>query len=332
MIGSPESPLPVGQVPPALDLAGAARGLFVDALAGELIEELERAGAGPILLKGASLADWLYVDEVRRYDDCDILIDPDLRDVVSGLLRERGFVALDPPRARRGLRDTVATAWARGGAFVDVHLSFWGVGVSPTAAWSTLAAHTERALVARRSVTVLTRPGRLVIIGLHAGHDGRQGARPVEDLERALRVASHAEWVEASRLARALAAETAFAAGLRLTEQGARMAAELELPDGPTVAAALGAAGLPVSDGYERLARAESAREATGVLFGELVPSREFMRWRYRFARRGRRGLLASYLMRAGEASISVLQVGWSWARLRLLCGGPMRDGGRTQP
>lgn len=319
MIGSSNNPVPPAEAPTALDLAGAAHTLAVDALAAELMGELERAGAGPILLKGASLADWLYVGEVRRYGDCDILIDSDFRGVVSRLLTERGFVEFDLPRARPGLRETAATAWARAGAVVDLHLSFWGIGVSTKEAWSILSAHTERAPVAQRSVAVLTRPGRLVLIALHAAHDGRKAARPMEDLERALRVASKTEWIEASRLAGTLEAKDAFAAGLRLAPQGAAKAVEFELPSRPTIAATLAAAGLPMSNGYERLARAESRAELIRVVFGELVPSKGFMRWRYRMARRGHRGLLASYLLRGGEVFGNALRFGTSWVRLGAL-------------
>lgn len=304
----------------------------MDTLAAEVVGEFERAGASPILLKGASLADWLYVHELRRYGDCDVLIDPDFQDVVSRLLTERGFEVFDPPRARPGLRDTVATAWVRGGASVDVHLSFWGIGVSPKEAWSILSARTERAQVAQKSVAVLTKPGRLVLIALHAAHDGRNAVRPMEDLERAHRAASRAEWIEAARLARGLEAEDAFAAGLRLTPQGAAKAAELELPNRPTIAAALASAGLPMSDGYERLARAKSPGELIGVAFGELVPSREFMRWRYGMARRGHRGLLASHLWRTGEVLINALRAGISWIRLDALRSRVREKGRQKQP
>jgi len=323
---------PAAHAPAGLDIIGAAHGLVVDALAAELMEECERAGAGPILLKGASLADWLYADEGRRYGDCDILIDPDFQGAVSRLLTERGFEAFDPPRARPGLRHTVATAWVRAGAAVDVHLSFWGIGVAPKAAWSILSACTERAQVARRSVAVLTPPGRLVLIALHAAHDGRNAARPMEDLERALRVASQTEWIEAARIARALGAEGAFVAGLRLTSSGVAKAAELELPSRPTLASALATAGLPMSDGYERLARAQSPGELIGVIFGELIPSREFMRWRYRMARRGLRGLLASYLLRGAEVLSTALRAGTSWVRLKAPGFPFRREGWQKQP
>ena len=58
-------------------LVATASRLALDAATADVLRAFERVGARALLLKGASIARWLYAEgEPRTYVDCDVLVAP----------------------------------------------------------------------------------------------------------------------------------------------------------------------------------------------------------------------------------------------------------------
>src|SRR5215213_4879318 len=96
--------------------AGAAYSLHLDLVAVQATRALEQAGVPAIVLKGPSIATWLYVDGgARPYDDCDLLVPlerfPDARRALAAL----GYSCRYQPLDARG---TVP-------AHTDHHAEYW---------------------------------------------------------------------------------------------------------------------------------------------------------------------------------------------------------------
>jgi hypothetical protein len=261
----------------------AALVLHVDSVTAEVVTAMRRAGIRPLLLKGPSIATWLYGDgPFRRYGDSDLLVAPGSYRRAGHVLRELGF------RHREYVWLGYVETWWRGsgtGAVdlrptsVDLHCSLSGVRAPAQTAWEVFSADTETLQVGGIDVEILRVPARALHVALHAAQHGADGARPLEDLARALRLADEQVWGQAAGLARRLDAVAAFAAGLRLHPDGARLAERLRLPSErpPAVALRLGAQN-PVAIALESLASERSLRARAHLLLRGLVPSRRYMR------------------------------------------------------
>jgi len=121
----------------------------------------------------------------------------------------------------------------------------------------------------------------------------------VGDLNRALELADTHKWAAAAALAERIDAVELFAAGLRLTPPGSRVAAELGLPSRISLGTALRlATPVPTAGGYRWLESAPGSRARAKLLFFKLFPPAAFMRdWRP-LARRSNFGLALAYLYR----------------------------------
>lgn len=286
-------------------LAAAARTLAVDALAAEAIVALRDAGVRSILLKGPALARWLYDDgALREYGDCDLLVDPHDVDVACKALRRLGFAPL-VERAdayTRAMAPAHAECWTRGGdhgEVVDLHDCLFGAEGDKETVWDELSAGTEPALLAGVSAEVLDAPRRAVMVALHAAANGSEGVRSLEDLRRALSLASDELWHEAAAVAARIGALETFAAGLRLLPEGRDVAAWLGLQPPASSEVLLHASTVP--DGalfLERLRNAQGGRARWRLLARGVVPSASYMRARSQLARRGPLGLSAAYVVR----------------------------------
>src|ERR687893_43534 len=74
------------------DLAATARGLAVDAVSAEVLDALRAAHVPTILLKGPSVAEWLYHQGPgRSYLDTDVLVAPPALADAERVLAELGF-------------------------------------------------------------------------------------------------------------------------------------------------------------------------------------------------------------------------------------------------
>jgi hypothetical protein len=291
--------------------------LAIDALAVELAERLEAAGVGCILLKGPAVAQLLYRDSLRTYEDCDVLVDPDRLPEAEATLRDMGFRPDETPPAAPTLARPVSRPWRRGWQSVDLHRSFWGLGAAPEVVWAALEADAVTGTLARGAVPMPSRPALLLLVALHAVHHGRGAPQPVADLARALEQESPDSWGEAHLLARRLRGEHPFTAAFTMLPAGRGVARAAGIPLVRSIEAAVTAAGLPVSEGIERLTRTQGLSDRLHLARDELLPSAEFMRWRYPVARRGVAGLAVAYPVRVGAIAVSVGRVLWAWLRLR---------------
>jgi hypothetical protein len=292
----PESGAPESQL-----LARASR-LRVDAGAAEVLRMFDQAGVQAVLLKGPSIAGWLYAEgEPRTYLDCDLLIAPAAGRAAAQVLQSLGYRRSFDDRGMPGWWREHAGVWVRDGdgLTVDLHSALPGIGVAAEAAWSTLAADTDSVTVAGYRAPTLALPARALHLALHAAQHGVGWARPIADLERALAAGDDQLWITAAVLAEQLEATDAFATGLRLCAAGASLATRLALSTERSVDAELRAVSAPpLALGFERLARAGGNRARLCIVLRKLVPPADFVRhWDPRAAE-GRLALLRAYLRR----------------------------------
>jgi hypothetical protein len=279
-----------------------AANLRVDATTADVLRAFEAAGIESLLLKGPSVARWLYDnDDPRGYADCDLLVRPAQLGHAEDLLGDMGFA---PIVDRRGMPDwwqEHAIEWVRkdDGAVVDLHRTLSGVGVDPEELWQALAQQREEIAVGGFPAQTLTVPGRAFMLALHAAHHGVGWGRFMADMERAVSTVDIATWEAAAKLAASLEATPAFATGLRLTEEGRELASQLELPSQASVRATLTATTPPpIALGFDQLERAGGLRQRLQILRHKFFPPATFMRrWSPR-ARKGRLGLFLSYFAR----------------------------------
>lgn len=281
-------------------LLPAVRKLVFEVVTAEVFAAFETAGVDAILLKGASFAAWLYPGEERRQGDLDVLVAPRSYDRAVEVLRARGFNRLRLEIV--GDTESAHQVWVRttDAVVVEVHHRINGIRLQPAAAWDVLWRHTVPFETGRRTVPVLDERARALHAALHVADHGRGVARPLEDLERALRVAPHEVWAAAADLASELDAEVSFAAGLSLVPQGQALLGELDVAAKADAAALLKAEGPPpFAPGLLVLLRPGIPwRRRAAFLLRKAVPPPDFMRVTSPLARRGRVGLAAAYLAR----------------------------------
>jgi hypothetical protein len=279
----------------------AARNLRADAVSAQAVRALRAVGVRSILLKGPTVAEWIYdPDEVRPYVDSDLLVSPSGFDLASSVLVRLGFEELthevDTPE--RGLAHAVPWLRHRDGAQLDLHRTLTGTGVDPADLWECLIAQTEPIEVAGEVVDALSPPGRAMMLALHARQHGA-AAKPVADVLHGLDRLPEAVWRDAAALAERLDATAAMAIGLRRTLEGGALADRLGLPSAD-FAERVSTPGSHdrVALGIRRLAHTGGASAKLGLVAREVVPSPTFMRWWSPLARRGRFGLAAAYVYR----------------------------------
>jgi putative nucleotidyltransferase-like protein len=302
---------------PAEELA--IRTLNVDLLTGSVVSSLRRAGIPSILLKGPTVARWLY-DEgaVRSYVDTDLLLAPDDLPRAERLLADLGFerdglgtIPEDWPRHAR--------TWLRpDGANVDLHRTLVGVGVDPSELWTVLSAETETMRVGGVDVDVLRPPARALVVALHAAKDGGRIAKVRHDLGHAIERLPLDLWRDTASLAARLHATAGLAAGLRTTPRGAALAAQLQLPSETAMGVALRAHGSPaLAVGIDWLFTTSGMRRKALLVARKLVPPPAFLRAWTPLARRGRLGLAVAYLWRPVWVAWQSGPGLWAWWRAR---------------
>lgn len=274
----------------------------MDAATAEVVRAFDRAGVDSILLKGPSIARWLYERPAQRtYVDCDLLVPPGARAGAEKVLLELGFEPSVEEREMPAWWLEHAVGWLRreDEAMVDLHRTLPGVQAEPEHLWHVLSTHVETIVVAGVPLRALTVPAMALHLALHAANHGMAGRYNLAELERALAQADEETWRAAADLAMAVDATAAFAAGLRLVSPGRELAARLALPTGRPLDVELRAAvAPPVALGLEQLARAGGVRERLAIVRWKLAPPRTFMRWWSPLARRGRAGMLLAYAWR----------------------------------
>ena len=79
-------------LPLSAGIRNTALALAVDAVTAEVVTALRDAGIRPLLLKGPSIAGWLYGDGAARpYGDSDLLVSPGSYRPAENALRALGF-------------------------------------------------------------------------------------------------------------------------------------------------------------------------------------------------------------------------------------------------
>ncbi|MBA3841362.1 MAG: nucleotidyltransferase family protein [Actinobacteria bacterium] len=306
----------------------AARTLALDAGAVSLAAALERAGIGSILLKGPSVARFLYGNGDRSYVDIDLLVsEADL----SSAERVIGSAGFEPSGSELALpygRRPHAATWirTRDGVTVDLHTTLPGVASPAAATWTLLAATTEPMTVGTGAVRVLTEPARAMHVALHAAHHGIKDGQAIGDLARAVAQLPEPTWCQALELAEKLDAVAAFGAGLRLTSDGARIADDLDLPLAQSVEAILRADSAPeLALSLDWLIQTRGLRARTRLVGRKLVPPASVLRGRSSLARRGAPGLGAAYLMQPLLLASRALPAVRAWRAARRRARGSPR-------
>jgi hypothetical protein len=290
--------------PPSQQVAivAAAKRLRIDAATAEVLAAFAAHGVEALVLKGASLTDWIYAgDEAHSYMDSDLLVRPGDEPAARGVLAELGFVLEQDDSTLPDWWREHATEWRRPAdqVWVDLHRAVLGIGVDATTAWDELASTREQIPIAGFAAPTLAAPGRLVHVVLHAAQHGADWAKATAHVERALAVLDEPVWRSAAELAARLEAVDSFAAGLRLVPEGAVLADGLGLPHVRSVEVALRATTAPpVALGFEQLAKAGTMRARAAIVWHKLVPPREFIVHWYPWAATSRRALAGAYLRR----------------------------------
>lgn len=278
----------------------AQHGVRIDRVSIEVHAALAAAGIPSILLKGPSIAGWLYeADELRPYGDSDFLVPLPQWDAACAVLSSLGFRPQWSDMAHPNLGSYSSFAFKRGEHdSVDLHATLSGLRADCDSVWRMLAAAPETQRVLYAELPVLALPARTMHLALHASqHYGHEGT-PTKDLARGLELLPVELWRQAMAVAADLDGLEAFASGLRLLPRGREIAAEIGLRDGPSVETRLREASVPLAQSLHALAHTRGVRARAALLLAELFPRPEFMRWWSPLARRGRRGLVAAYLWR----------------------------------
>ncbi len=268
----------------------------MDSITAEVVTAWRSRGIDCVLIKGPSVAGWLYdATRVRSYGDSDLLVAPAQLARARETLTELGFVHV--PEAGDTPSTHASTWWRqRDNAQVDLHASLWSASAPPQRQWEILTGGwTQPMRVGGTTVSVPVLAGRALLVALHAAqhlHPVRE--KPAEDLRRALEHADLATWQRAAALADALGAVYALAMGLSTNPDGKELARDLP-GTREWLAGGAGAVGLA------RVLAAGGAKERSAVLLRTAFPDPEVMRWWSPLARRGRRGLAAAYALRVGH-------------------------------
>jgi hypothetical protein len=215
---------------PSLALAAAARALSCDQIAAEVTRALRAAEVPAILLKGPSIARWLYPTGGRSYTDTDILVPGHDFGRAQDVLRSLGFAELlggFHPCEQDATSAEVT--FSRLDGLVDLHRSLPMLQVSDELVWQTLSAGTATAEVGGGEVRVLGRAALALHIVLHAVQH-RFAGHPAEDLRRAIAVLPGADWQPVAELAGRLDVSDILGFGLRHDPAGVALADRLGLP------------------------------------------------------------------------------------------------------
>jgi Uncharacterised nucleotidyltransferase len=301
---------------PRPNVEATAWNLLLEAVAGEVVEELRRAGHRSLLIKGVTIGRWLYPGEPRQYSDVDLLVDPASFDECERVLARMGFERSALERAFAAGRPSHAGTWIRGLVPVDLHRTVVGIGGSPSEAWTALSENAENWPVGSHTVEVPSVPARTLLLTLHLAQHGPGFARTRDDLRRALAAVSEAEWTTAAALARRLDAETPMAAGLAAVEGGPELCERLGLR---TVGATRveGSPAFHIAQGLAWLGELSGARARTVYVARKLFPPPSLMRNRVEWSRSGPAALVAAYLLRLARLALHAPRAAWVLLRLR---------------
>jgi hypothetical protein len=291
--------------------------LHIDKVAAGISRAFARHGIRSLLLKGPSIARWLYQDGTPRpYGDADLIVAPNDWQRAQRLLTDLGFEKDLGPLDHPGMGSLDSEAWVRGAQNVDLHCTLWGLAVDPQQAWQLLTRSTEMIGVAGVDVETLAPPARAFLLATHAAKHGDGWA--LVDLERGVEQLSGDCWREAAALAVEFGAVPAFVAGLRLVAHGPAVIRAVGVPDIPSPEARLRALRVPMALGLEQLAQTPGIRAKAVIVFEELFPRPAFMRWWTPLAQAGIPGLALAYIWRLLWVAGHLVPAFRAWRRARV--------------
>lgn len=285
-------------VPPLL--ARRARNLAADLCAAEVFAALNSEGIEAILLKGPSLARWLYDEgEIRPYADVDFLVAPGSVVPTENVLRRLGYewFRID---TIKGDRPKHARIWVRprDKATIDLHRHIAGVGVSDDQVWEALSSSTDTFDLRGIQVTCLSAPGLAFHVAMHASQHGRESRKCLDDLSRAIERASLEEWRRAVDIARDLGALPHFVAGLGYDPRGEGLLEELALEAEPSMGVVLREQGTrDLVLGFDWLVRLPWHKKIVWIL-RKTFPPPDFLRAWMELKLDRPRSLFVGYLIR----------------------------------
>ena len=221
-------------------LTAAAQALNCDRITAEVVSAMEPAGIPTILMKGPSIARWLYPTGGRTYSDSDLLVPHTEFDRAKAVLVELGFRDRyewwDPFERSINTFLQVETPFIRSSeiglgpsGFVDLHRNLPRLPTPHHLLWDVFSAHTETMSVAGVEVRVLDRPALGLHIVIHAVQHGFD-AHTSEDLVRLLEAVAFDEWRDVAELAEQLGIANALGSGLRHFPLGSEIADCIDLP------------------------------------------------------------------------------------------------------
>src|SRR5438270_11602935 len=95
--------------------------MAVDAVTAEVVSAFADDGVDSLLLKGPSVADWLYDDDSRTYVDSDLLVAPDRVPAARARLGRLGFRQQFGSLPHPGREAPPSAPWQRDAFQVDLH-------------------------------------------------------------------------------------------------------------------------------------------------------------------------------------------------------------------
>jgi hypothetical protein len=315
---------------------GAARGLALDVSLAEIVRALAADWVRPLVIKGPGHARWLYDDPAeRRYGDIDLLVAPADFDVAYRCVAVLGF---EPVYA--GWQADEAPLYherlVRGDplpAVVELHRTLPLQTAPAELVWRCLSEGARTIEVAGAEVRVPGAAPGALIVALHAAQHGIGWAKPIADLERAVERVDLDTWRQAAAIAQELGAAPAFAVGLCLTPGGCSVAGQLQLSGRDASRSVRLRARTPphTALGIERLFATPGFRARVRLLAHELVPSPAHMRYAYPLARRGRLGLVGSYVLRPVELAVKLPRGVAAWLKTAMPRAGRRHGGDRER-
>jgi len=274
----------------------------MESLIGEAWSHLDARGIPAILLKGPTIARWLYTGEVRYSQDVDLLVSPAQFGAAQLALAELGYDVPLADAASCEIGPNTTTLRNPNGIRIDLHHRLIGTpAVPPERCWDVLSTRTiDYALVTGVEVKALDVPARTMHLALHAAQNGPLNTKPMADLRRGLAQVPFETWRAAADLAASLGSVQAFAEGLRLCEEGRVMADRLVLARSPrNVELELRITSAPLESlFFTRLAETSGLANKAALVGRKLWPTPDFMRMHFPLAHHGPVGLLLSHALR----------------------------------
>jgi hypothetical protein len=271
-------------MPTSTDIGRALLTLANDAACLRAVRHLEASGIPVIMLKGASIATWLYSGGVERpYADTDLLVSPRQWDRSLAVLRSLGF-RVRGEHAHAFERSTSELDLSNDdGLFIDLHHRLALAAAEPAdLCFRVLDQRTVPMPVGGGLVRVLDIPARAMHLALHAIQNGPRHTRSMEDLRRGLAAVPLEDWAEAWGIARAIGAELAFAAGLRCQPKGVEVATRLGLPSETTFGLRLRLENAsPQASALDLFAQLPTWRDRLTWIYRKLVPTPALLAERY---------------------------------------------------